>query len=453
MELLDTTLREGEQAAGISFSFNQKKKILMALDEFGVEFIEIGHPVVNKKIETHVKKLSKIETNTKKLVHARALEQDILMASQTNAEYIGIFLCSSDIGIKTKYSFGKKEILNKLKKSLKLAKSFGLKTRFTAEDATRTNFSFLVKLFETAKKHGAERISIADTTGCFTPWKMELLVKQILKKIKNVKLHVHCHNDLGLAVANSVAAIKAGAVLADASINGIGERCGITDLSQISAIAREEFGEKRKTKLLSRLSSMVAKFSGIPVSEFHPITGKNAFCHKSGLHTNAVLKNPKSYECLKPENYGRKRIIVVDQFTGRAAFKKRLEELGIKLNEKYFEKAFLTLKNFPKKWITDSDLIEIAFSVDSGIKLSENKKIEGFVSITLDKTALSPNISFIISGLPGIKKVFETSGEADIVALTETKTISELNNLIDKINTFDGVKKTASKIVMRELKR
>ena len=240
IELLDTTLREGEQSANVSFTVDQKIEILKSLDEFGVEFIEIGHPIVSPDVHDAVQKISQIETKANKLIHSRAMKEDIDLAHSFDIEWIGIFFGTSDLSLKYKFGINKSEAIKKIIDSVKYAKDKGIKLRFTAEDATRTNLDYLIEVAQSVSDAGADRFSIADTVGILTPEKTTNLVSKIVENI-DIPVHIHCHNDFGLAVANSVSGLLSGAQVADVTINGIGERSGIASLAEIALLLKTQY--------------------------------------------------------------------------------------------------------------------------------------------------------------------------------------------------------------------
>jgi len=357
--LLDSTLREGEQSPNVSFTTAQKIKIVNALDEFGIEYIEIGHPAVSADIKKSISIISKLETKAEKVIHSRALKSDIDDALLLEATWIGIFFGTSDISLKYKFGIDREVALSKIKYAVKYAKDNNLKIRFTAEDATRTEVSFLIEVAQIAEESGADRFSIADTVGVLTPDKTSVLVKEITAAIK-IPVHIHCHNDLGMATANSIIALKSGAKVADVSINGLGERSGIASLAEVAMILKLHFNVVNNWDLTSliKLSDKLALISGIPNRLNQPIVGKYAFTHKAGLHTKAVIKDPKSYEGYSPEIISQNREILLDNFTGKDAVADRLNKL--KIDYSYLDLNKITSaikKNNNSKPLTDNELL------------------------------------------------------------------------------------------------
>lgn len=363
VRILDTTLREGEQSEGVFFTVEEKLKIAKMLDDFGVDIIEAGAPVVSKKIAEAVTKISKAGFKAKILAHCRPIIPEIDQAINCRVNQIGIFFPTSNLHLRERLKIVRQQATNICIKAIKYAKKNKMEVRFTPEDSTRTDIEYLIEICQKAKSAGADRIGIADTVGIKQPEEFGKLVKTIIKNV-DIPIEVHCHNDFGLALANSLSGIKNGAEFVAVTINGIGERTGITDLAEF--VMALKILEKQKVlyqlKMLSSLSSYVEKLSGIRLAKNKPILGQNAFSHKGGLHTDAVLKNPKTYEAYNPSIIGRKRNIIVDRFTGKRALRHKLELLGLKTTEKQLIDILKNLKDHGDKYskVTDFAIIEIA---------------------------------------------------------------------------------------------
>ena len=312
IEILDSTLREGEQTPGVSFSVKQKIAITKRLDAFGVDFIELGHPVVSPDVYEAVETLNDLELNAKKMAHGRANKSDINDIAAIGVEWMGIFFGTSPLSLKHKFNVTKSQALKRIETCVKYGKDKGLKLRFTAEDASRTNLEFLIQVGQMVQECGVERFSIADTVGCLIPVKMKELVTNIRSEI-DLPLHVHCHNDFGLATANTIAALESGAQCVDVTVNGMGERCGLAPLAEVTTILTElhKVNHNWDLGLLPELSQLVESFSGRISEANKPIVGKNAFTHKAGLHVKTVIEEPKSYEAISPETVYRKRHIII----------------------------------------------------------------------------------------------------------------------------------------------
>ncbi|ALV62699.1 Homocitrate synthase [Thermococcus sp. 2319x1] len=326
--VLDSTLREGEQTPGVNFSPEDRLRIGIALDEIRVDFIEAGHPAVSEEILEGIRLLASQGLNANILAHSRALRSDIDLVLKAEAEWIGIFMCLSRRCLERRFRTDLSEALARIEDAILYAKDHGLKVRFTPEDTTRTEWENLTAALNLARELKVDRVSIADTTGVAHPLEFYDLVKRVVEF--GIPVNVHCHNDLGLALANAIMGIEAGATLVDATINGIGERAGIVDLSQLLAVLYYHYGIKKyRLEKLYSLSRLVSEITELQVQQNYPIVGQNAFTHKAGLHVSAVVRDPSFYEFLPPETFGRERTIYVDRFAGKDTIRFHLCRFGI----------------------------------------------------------------------------------------------------------------------------
>ena len=365
IEILDSTLREGEQTPGVSFSIREKIVLAKKLDLFGVDFIELGHPAVSSDVYEAVEMLNDLELNAKKMVHGRAMKSDINDALAIGVEWMGIFYGTSPISLKHKFNIDQKKALNRIESAIKYGKDQGLKLRFTAEDASRTEISFLIKIGQLAQLAGADRFSIADTVGCLTPTKTKILIDAITKEL-DIPLHIHCHNDYGMATANAISALESGAKCVDVTVNGLGERCGLSSMAELvtSLINLYKIYRNWNLSLIPELTELVTEFSNFKFQDNQPLIGKNAFTHKSGLHVKAVLNNPYSYESINPSLLNRTRKFVIDKYTGDAAIFNKFCSLGISLSKQDVQIIMKHIKSRPDKvYWSDDELISIAKSI------------------------------------------------------------------------------------------
>ncbi|MDP7072408.1 MAG: 2-isopropylmalate synthase [Candidatus Marinimicrobia bacterium] len=364
IEILDSTLREGEQTPGVSFTLDQKVALAKRLDAFGVDFIELGHPAVSPDVYEAVDVLNGLELNAKKMAHGRAAKSDINDAAAIGVPWLGIFFGTSPISLKHKFNVDRKAALQRIETAVKYGKDKGLRLRFTAEDASRTDIDFLIQVGELVQSCGADRFSLADTVGCLTPTKTKALVGRIVKEV-DMPVHVHCHNDFGMATANALSALEDGAQCADVAVNGLGERCGLPPLAEIiSALVNiYKVNGNWELGLIPGLTELVTSFSTLDAKANQPVVGKNAFSHKAGLHVKAVVKDPRSYEAMSPESFNRERKLVIDKYTGRAAIENKFESLGITLKKSDVNSLLKLIKSKPEKveW-TDNELISHAKS-------------------------------------------------------------------------------------------
>ena len=330
--VLDSTLREGEQTPGVNFSPEDRLRIGVALDEVGVDFIEAGHPAVSPEIFEGIRLLVNQGLEAELLAHSRALRRDIDLVLKAETPWVGIFLCVSENCLSRRFGITLEGALERIEDAVLYAKDHGLKVRFTPEDTTRTEWENLETVLRLVKELGVDRVSIADTTGASHPLEFYDLVKRFVDF--GIPVNVHCHNDLGLALANAVMAIEAGAALVDATVNGIGERVGIVDLAQLLGVLHYHYGvRKYRLEKLYPLSRLVEEITGVRTQPNWPIVGENAFTHKAGLHVSAVVRDPAFYEFLPAETFGRERRIYVDRFAGRETIRFHLRRFGIDNDE------------------------------------------------------------------------------------------------------------------------
>ena len=358
VEILDSTLREGEQTPGVTFSVNEKIIIAQLLDEFGVDIIEAGHPRVSEDIYRGVTEITNQGFKAEVLAHCRAMKEDIDIALSCDVDWVGIFFCVSNRRLEQPFRSDIHKASNLIADTIEYAKDHGLKVRYTPEDAVRTDYESLIKVSQAAAQAGVDRISIADTVGAMNPRRMYDLIKKLRSDIK-VKLNVHCHNDLGLATANALAAYEAGVTMIDVSVNGLGERVGITPLSEFCLALHSLYSEKNNWNLeiLPQLSQTVSDFSGINISPNTPIIGENAFSHNAGLHVAAVLHDPAHYEIIPPALVGRKRTFILDKMASTQTIKQKLQNMGLATNDNNVGRIMHYVKSKEKGTVSDEELM------------------------------------------------------------------------------------------------
>ncbi len=344
--LLDSTLREGEQAPKVRFTQEQSLQIAKELDSFGADFIEVS-PIVSDRSRQAAKGILSEGLRSNIILHGRATKADIDLLLSFNPKWIAIYLSTSDIHLEHKLHMTKQDALSRATETITYAKSHGLKVRFTCEDASRTDTDYLIQMARTAHEAGADRISITDTVGVMTPSAMYSLVHKVKTAIPSAELDVHCHNDLGLALANSLASVEAGATCIHATINGAGERAGIPKLAEVAMALQVLYAQRQDLKIsrLPHMSKMFSDFTHLPSDPFSPVVGENVFRHKGGTHLGAVLRSDgKAYEAFTPESVGRKRRFVVGEYSGRNVLRYLSSTLKLGLTEAQMEKAMARLK-------------------------------------------------------------------------------------------------------------
>ena len=310
MKFLDTTLRDGEQTPGVSLVPENKLRIAQRLDELGVDVIEVGFAAVSEGEMEAVSLIAKQGLKAQISSAARGTKNDIDAVVKSGASTISMIIPTSDLHIECKLRKTREQMLKATDECIEYAKDHGLIVEFLAEDATRSDFDYLTKIFLTAVEAGVDRVIPCDTVGILTPERSAEFFSK-LKEIINVPVGVHCHNDFGMAVANTVAALGAGAEEAHVTINGLGERAGNASLEEVVLTLRSlyKLDLNIKTELLYSTSQLVSRLTGVHVQPNKAIVGENAFTHESGIHTQGMLANPLTYEPIAPELVGATRRI------------------------------------------------------------------------------------------------------------------------------------------------
>ena len=375
--IFDTTLRDGEQAPGASMSMEEKLQIAQILELLKVDTIEAGFPAASEGDALSVKKIANTLKNTTIAALCRAKKDDIdkavKMLVKANSPKIHTFISTSSLHIKYKLRTDKKSVLQMVADSVSYSRRYCDNVEWSSEDATRSDLDFLYKCIETAIEKGAKTITIADTVGYFLPTEVKMLVKNIKNNVSNIDkalLSVHCHDDLGMSVANSISAIESGVQQVHCTINGIGERAGNAALEEIvMAIETKKNILKKNTGIetnyLAKASKLVSKITKFAVPANKAVVGKNAFAHESGIHQHGVIINNKTYEIMDPKKIGlKKSIIVFGKHSGRHALREKIKDLGIIIEEKKFDNLFSDFKKLAdkKKIISDSDIKALAFT-------------------------------------------------------------------------------------------
>jgi len=408
--IFDTTLRDGEQAAGGTMSGEQKIIIAKALDKMGVDVIEAGFAAASQGEFETISKIASQAQNAVICSLARSTKNDILSAFEAikNAprKRIHTFISTSDIHIKYKLQKTHEQVLEMIKSSVGYAKSLTDDIEWSAEDATRTDVEFLHKCVETAINEGATTINIPDTVGYNTPSEYYALIKMLVDSFasKNVIFSSHCHNDLGLAVANSLAALNAGARQVECTINGIGERAGNAALEEIVMAIKVRndvlnYKTNINTKHIMALSNLVSNTTGFIIQKNKAIVGQNAFAHASGIHQDGMIKNSQTYEIINPADVGlEKASLVLGKLSGKAALKEKLLELAINLTNEELEQVFVNFKKLcdTKQTIYDNDLLLLVQQLngDSGESINKNNLISYNISYTNNQITITINTIF-----------------------------------------------------------
>ncbi len=377
IDVFDTTLRDGEQSPGCSMGLKEKLMMARQLELLGVDIIEAGFPIASEGDFAAVRAVAEECRKVKVAALCRTTEDDIKRAAEAlkRAAHprIHTFLATSDIHLEYKLKKTRREVLQMTKDSVRLAHDFAAEVEFSAEDATRSEPAFLCEVLATAVDAGAAILNVPDTVGYALPQEFADLISKVKAEVvgdKNVTISVHCHNDLGLAVANSLAAIKAGAGQIECTINGIGERAGNASLEEIvmAMVVRADkmpVSTNIETKELYQTSQLLSSIIGFDVQPNKAIVGRNAFAHEAGIHQHGVLSNPLCYEIMTPESVGvPSNQFVLGKHSGRHALVARYQELGFSLNKTEIAAIYekFTALADKKKKIYDQDLLSILAS-------------------------------------------------------------------------------------------
>ena len=427
IKIFDTTLRDGEQSPGAAMTHEEKLQIAELLDEMGVDVIEAGFPISSQGDFRAVTEISKIVKNASVCGLSRAGFKDIDRAGEAlkgaKRPRIHTFISTSPVHMKHKLQMGENAVLEAVGASVTRARNFTDDVEWSAEDATRTVPDFLCKCVDVAIQSGATVINVPDTVGYSTPQEFFDIITMLRNRVPDadkVIFSTHCHNDLGLAVANSLAGVLAGARQVECTINGIGERAGNAALEEIVMALKVRkdimpFSTGINTKLLSRASKMVSNVTGFPVQYNKAIVGKNAFSHESGIHQDGMLKNVETYEIMRPEDVGvHATSLMLGKLSGRHAFRDKLEAMGYTLAGDAFEDAFRRFKDLAdkKKHVFDED---IAALVDDEI-------MRGHDAITMKSirvqtgTGIKPSAEMTLT-VAGEDRSTRTEGDGPVDAI------------------------------------
>ena len=377
--IFDTTLRDGEQSPGASMDIDEKLQIASSLENLNVNVIEAGFPIASKGDFNAVSEISKTISSSTVCGLARALDKDISIAAEALKDAklprIHTFIATSPIHMEKKLKMTPKQVIESAVKAVTLAKTFTKDVEFSPEDAGRSELGFLCEVIEAAITAGAKTINIPDTVGYNLPHQFGELIKKIIENVDNSDkaiFSVHCHNDLGLAVANSLSAVINGARQVECTINGLGERAGNAALEEIVMTVRTRkdifnCDTQIKTKNILQVSRLVSGITGFPVQPNKAIVGKNAFAHESGIHQDGIIKSRETYEIMRAEDIGLvSNSLVLGKHSGRNAFKQRIQDLDIMPeNDNEFDALFFKFKDLADKKheIFDEDLINLVSKI------------------------------------------------------------------------------------------
>ena len=432
--IFDTTLRDGEQSPGAGMTLDEKIRMAIQLEKLGVDIIEAGFPIASKGEFESVQKIAGAVKNVSVAGLARTNKPDIDAVWNSIKDganpRIHIFIATSDIHLKRKLNMTREEALGRAAEAVKYARGFTSNVEFSAEDATRSDTDYLCEVTRAVIEAGASVVNLPDTVGYSTPSEITAMFTKILKQVpesEGIILSTHCHNDLGMAAANSLAAIGAGARQIEGTINGIGERAGNVALEEIVMAMRTRedqlpFYTSIESREIYRTSSMLSAVTGLSIPRNKPIVGKNAFAHESGVHQDGMLKDTLTYEIMTPESVGvSKSSIVLGKHSGRAGLRARCEALGFDLSKDEIKRVY-----------------------DSFIDLADKKK----EVVDEDLVALVEDVLDLVEEVYKLEYLQTTSGNKTVATATMRLTRSDGESILDS-NVGDGPVDAAYKAIER----
>jgi len=315
----------------VSYTPKEKLEIATALSEIGVDVMDVGIPVVSRDEHAAVKRIANAGLEASVMAAARAVRRDVEACVECGVDEIALFIAASDLHLKLKLNMTRDKALETAVREVEYAKAHGLKVSFVTEDTFRADLDYAVQLYNACIDAGAERVVLADTVGIVTPPLMRWFLGRVKERFKHAQLSVHCHDDLGLAVANSLAALECGVEVPHATVNGLGERAGNASLEELVMALEVLYGRKTGIDVsrLYEVSTLVERLSGIPIPVNKAVVGYNAFSHESGIHADGVIKATATYEPMQPERVGRERRFVFGKHSGSAAVADKMRRAGI----------------------------------------------------------------------------------------------------------------------------
>jgi 2-isopropylmalate synthase len=418
VKIFDTTLRDGEQSPGCSMTSAEKLRLAHELDRLGVDVIEAGFPIASEGDFHAVQAVARDVQRPVIAALARCCRDDIERAWQALAEAarprIHVFIATSDIHLQHKLQISRRQCVDRAREAVTLARSYCSDVEFSAEDATRTDRDFICEMLEVVVEAGATTINIPDTVGYSIPSEISELIQMVRQRVQGidqVTISTHCHNDLGLAVANSLAAISAGARQVECTINGIGERAGNAALEELTMAMRVRpdryaYFTSVVSDRLFPASQLLSEIVGFPVQPNKAIVGRNAFAHEAGIHQDGMIKNPLTYEIMTPESVGVPGTsLVLGKHSGRHALDQRCQELGFHLDRReldYVYRQFLAIAD-ERKTVEDSCIVEIIRGMRRG-----DSSADLAASSQLPIPSIAPEATF---GAPSTKVIFPHESE------------------------------------------
>ncbi|WEU41103.1 MAG: 2-isopropylmalate synthase [Candidatus Odinarchaeum yellowstonii] len=404
--IFDTTLRDGEQTPGVALTIDEKIEIAHLLDELRVDVIEAGFPIASEGEAKAVQKIANEGLKAKICALARTKKEDIDKAIDCGVSRIHTFIATSEIHMKYKLHMEPSQVLEKAVWAVEYIKDHGIEVEFSAEDATRTRLEFLKEVFTKVTEAGASYLDIPDTVGVAIPIAMKKIVSEV-RTITKANISVHCHNDMGLAVANTLAGIEEGAIQPHCCVNGLGERAGNAALEEVAVALKYMYGVKLNLDYskIYETSQKIMRLTGVPLAPNKAVVGANAFSHESGIHAHGVIESPMTYEPISPEDIGAKSRILAGKQSGAHGIGKILENLGFKYTPEQLKLIVEKIKMLGDKGITvtEADISSIARSVIQSLPPHMKKiKLEDILVVTGNKINPTATVKLHIGGKPVI---------------------------------------------------
>lgn len=363
--IVDTTLRDGEQTAGVVFANREKIQIAKMLDEIGIDEIEAGTPVMGGDEKEAITAIAKLGLNARIMAWNRAVIKDIQESLRCGVGAVAISIATSDMHIKDKLHSTREEVLEKMVKAVEYAKKEGVYVSANAEDASRSDEEYLIQFIKAAKQAGADRIRYCDTVGIMTPLEIYERIKRIRQAV-DIDIEMHTHDDFGMATANAITGVSAGATHVGVTVNGLGERAGNAALEEVVMALKHLLGfdMKQNTRKFREICEYVAKASGRDLPSWKAIVGTSIFTHESGIHADGAIKNPKTYEVFDPDDVGLTRRFVIGKHSGTASIKKKLSEYNINIDDGLANIILESVRKTSvelKRPLTDAELLNLYY--------------------------------------------------------------------------------------------
>ncbi len=400
IRFLDTTLRDGEQTPGVSLGTDEKLAIAQGLDALGVQVIEAGSAMTSEGERLSIKAVAGFGLNAEICSYVRALTADVDTALDCDVDSVHLVVPVSDLHIEAKLKSDRKSVIRKAVEVTEYAKDHGLIVELSGEDASRADQDYLASLYIAGIEAGADRIAFCDTVGVLVPETADVIFSRLSQL--GAPISIHCHNDFGMATANTIAALRAGASQAHVTVNGIGERAGNASLEEVvmTLEALYKINTGIKCQDIYQLSRMVSRMTGIPLASNKAIVGENAFTHEAGIHVHGLLADTKTYEPIQPETVGRKRRIVLGKHAGRASVELALREFGISATELQLAQILARVKELGDKGkrVSDADLQTIADTVLS-IQIEPRVKLEEVTVVAGNTVTPTASVKILLNGV------------------------------------------------------